>query len=52
VSKNNNVNPDHYKALGRERLSSSAVKPAKHPQALHRERERFLKREQKRRMLR
>ena len=50
MSKNNNVNPDHYKALGRERLSSHAAKSAKQPQAMNRERERFMKREQKRKM--
>ena len=48
MSKNNNVNPDHYKAPGRERLSGMAAKSSKQPQAMNRERERFLKREQKR----
>lgn len=48
MSKNNNVNPDHYKVAGRERNSSVAAKSPQQPQAMNREaKERFDKRQQR-----
>ena len=46
MSKHNNVNPDYYKLAGRERPGESvAAKSPKQPQAMNREKERFLKRQ-------
>jgi len=45
VSKHNNVNPGHYKVAGRERPGESvAAKAPKQPQAMNREKDRFLTR--------
>jgi hypothetical protein len=48
MSKQNNVNPDHYKVAGRERNSSVAAKAPQQPRAMNREaRERFDRQQQK-----
>ena len=40
MSKNNNVNPDHYKVAGRERPGNAAAKAPQQPQAVNRNVER------------
>jgi hypothetical protein len=45
MSKHNNVNPDHYKAGGRERPGHQVAKAPQQPEAANREaKERWLKR--------
>jgi hypothetical protein len=47
MSKQNNVNPDHYKVAGRERNSSVAAKSPQQPRAMNRNiQERFDRRKQ------
>jgi hypothetical protein len=53
MSKQNNVNPDHYKVAGRERNGSVAAKAPQQPQAMNRDaKERFDRRQQKKKTAR
>ena len=50
MSKNNNVNPDHYKVAGRERNATVSAKAPQQPQAMNRDaKERFDQRELRKR---
>jgi hypothetical protein len=47
VSKQINVNPDHYKVAGRERPGNPIVKARQQPDAQNKERQRWEKRSKK-----